>query len=157
MTAPMRDDDAIRSYIRANVPIHTREAIYAALTTAGHEHGQIDAIWREEWQAAGVERAATGLLWLSVTLLVVGGLIGAVGALLIIGFNRPDNGPAFLFLYGLSYVGIGYAITRLVGWSVRRFHLGGWWAAVVGLALIPIYGVLMFGACYATASLTVVR
>jgi hypothetical protein len=150
-------DDAIRTYIRANLATHTREAIYAALTAAGHDHGQIDAIWREEWQAVAVERAATGLRWLSVTLLVLGGLIGAFGALLIVSFNQPANGPLFLLLYGLSYVAIGYAIIRLVGWSVRRFHLSGWWASVLGLLLIPIYGALMFGACFATVSLTVVR
>jgi drug/metabolite transporter (DMT)-like permease len=150
-------DPAIRTYIRANLATHTREAIFAALTAAGHEHGQIDAIWRDEWQAVGVERAATGLRWLSVTLLVLGGLIGAFGALLIIGFNRPDNGPVFLFLYGLSYVAIGYAIILLVGWSVRRFHLSGWWASLLGLALIPTYAILMYGACFATASITVVQ
>jgi hypothetical protein len=156
MTVDSDADDAIRTYIRANLATHTREAIYAALMAAGHEHGQIDAIWREEWQAVGVEHAATGLGWLSVILLVLGGIVGAFGALFIIGFNRPDNGPMFLFLYGLSYVAIGYAIILLVGWSVRRFHLSGWWASLLGLALIPIYGILMFGACYATASLTVV-
>ena len=147
-------DDAIRTYIRANLATHTHEAIYAALTAAGHEHGQIDAIWREEWQAVAVGRAATGLRWLSVTLLVLGGLIGALGALLIISFNRAANGSAFLVLYGLSYVAIGYAIVRLVGWSVRRFHLSGWWASLLGLLLIPIYGALMFGACFATGSIT---
>lgn len=150
-------DGAIRTYVRANLATHTREAISAALTAAGHAPGQVDAIWQEEWQAVAVERAATGLLWLSVTLLVLGGFIGAFGAVAIVGFNQPANGPAFLFLYGLSYVAIGYAIVRLVGWSVRRIRLSGWWASVLGLALIPTYGILMFGACYATASLTVVR
>jgi len=149
--------DAIRTYIRANLATHTREAIYAELTAAGHEHGQIVAIWREEWRAVVVERAATGLRWLSVTLLVLGGLIGAFGALLIVGFNQPANGPVFLFMYGLSYVALGYAIVRLVGWSVRRFHLSGWWASLLGLLLIPIYGALMFGACFATYSITAVR
>jgi hypothetical protein len=143
-------DDAIRSYVRANLATHTREAIYSALAGAGHEAGQIDVIWREEWQAVAVGRAATGLRWLSVILLVLGALIGAFGALLIIGFNQPANGTAFLFLYALSYVGIGYAIIRLVGWSVRRLHITGWWASLLGLALIPIYGALMFGACAAT-------
>jgi hypothetical protein len=149
--------DAIRTYIRANLATHTREAIYAALTAVGHEHGQIDAIWREEWRAVAVERAATGLRWLSVTLLVLGGLVGALGALLIIGFNQAPNGLDFVLLYGLSYVAIGYAIVRLVGWSVRRFHLTGWWASVLGLLLVPIFGALMFGACFATASFTVVQ
>ena len=149
-------DNAIRTYIRANLATHTREAIYAALIEAGHEHGHIDAIWREEWRAVVVKRADTGLRWLSVTLLVLGGLIGALGALLIVSFNRPANGSVFLFIYGLSYVAIGYAIVRLVGWSVRRFHLTAWWASLLGLALVPMYGILMFGACYATASLTVV-
>jgi len=147
-------DNAIRTYIRANLATHTREAIYAALIEAGHEHGHIDAIWREEWRAVVVKRADTGLRWLSVTLLVLGGLIGALGALLIVSYNRAANGPAFLFLYGLSYLAIGYAIVRLVGWSVRRFHLSGWWASLLGLLLIPIYGALMFGACFATGSIT---
>jgi hypothetical protein len=149
-------DDPIRNYIRASLATHTREAIYAALAAAGHEQGQVDAVWREEWQAVAVGRAATGLRWLSITLLVVGGLIGAFGALLVIGFNQPAYGGFFLFLYALSYIAIGYAIVHLVGWSVRRFHLTGWWASLLGLALIPIYGALMFGACFATYSITAV-
>jgi hypothetical protein len=150
-------DDAIRTYIRANLATHTREAIYAALMAAGHERRLIDPIWREEWQSVAVGRAATGLRWLSGALLVLGGLIGGFGALLLVGFNQPANGPFFLFLYALTYLAIGYAIIRVVGWSVRRFHLSGWWASLLGLALIPIYGALTFGACLATYSVTAVR
>jgi hypothetical protein len=147
--------DPIREYIRANLATHTQEAIRSQLIAAGHAPERIDATWREEWQAVAVERAATGLRWLSVTLLVLGGLIGAFGALLILGFNRPANGGQFLLLYGLSYVAIGYASVRLVPWIVRRFQLSGWWASLLGLALVPIYGAVMFGTCFATGSMTV--
>jgi len=147
--------DPIRDYIRANLATHTREAIRSQLLAAGHAPERIDATWREEWQAVTVNRAATGLRWLSVALFVLGGLIGAFGALLILGFNRPTNGGQFLFLYGLSYLAIGYALVRLVPWSVRRFQLSGWWAALLGLALVPIYGAVMFGTCFATGSMAV--
>lgn len=147
--------DPIRDYVRANLATHTREAIRTGLVAAGHAPERIDAVWAEEWQGFAVERSVGNLRALSLSLYVVGGIIGGLGALAIAGFagsyGNDSMIPIFLIVYAVGYVAIGYVLSRLVGWGVRRFRLGGWGTFLLGGLLIPAYGGLMFGGCAAAA------
>ena len=149
--------DPIREYIRANLATHTAEAIRGQLIAAGHPAERIDAIWAEEWQGIAVQRSVANLRALSLSLYVVGAVLGGLGALIVAGYagNYGNTAavPVFLIVYAVGYLGIGYALSRFVGWGVRRFRLGGWQTFVLGALLIPAYGTLMFGGCAAAAAL----
>ena len=145
--------DPIRDYIRANMATHTRESIRTELIAAGHAPERIDAVWDEEWRGFALERSVGNLRALSLSLYVVGAIIGGLGALAIAGFagSYGNNSmiPVFLIVYAVGYLGIGYALSRLVGWGVRRFRLSGWRTFMLGVLLLPAYGALMFGGCLA--------
>jgi hypothetical protein len=147
--------DPIREYIRANQATHTQEAIRSQLIAAGHEPERIDAIWSEEWHELALERSVGNLRALSLGLYVIGAMLGGLGALALAGFadsyGNSSLTPLFLIVYAVGYLGIGYALSRLVGWSVRRFQLGGWRTFLLGALLLPAYGALMFGGCFAAA------
>lgn len=147
--------EPIREYIRANVATHTREAIRTELIAAGHEPERVDAIWAEEWQGLALERSVGNLRALSLSLLVIGGLLSGLGALALAGFadsyGNSSVTPIFLLVYAVGYLAIGYALSRLVGWGARRFRLGGWGLFLVGILLVPSYGALMFGGCLGAA------
>jgi hypothetical protein len=55
----------------------------------------------------------------------------------------------FFPIFAVGYLGIGFAIILLLRWAVPRFGIKGIWAGLLGLALIPIFGALMFGTCVA--------
>ncbi|HET7082571.1 MAG TPA: hypothetical protein VFJ00_02525 [Candidatus Limnocylindria bacterium] len=147
--------DPIRDYIRANLATHTQEAIRSQLIAAGHAPERVDAIWSEEWQGFALERSAGNLRALSLGLYVIGAILGGLGALMLAAFaDSYGNGslvPLFLIVYAVGYLGIGYALSRLVGWGVRHFRLGGWRTFLLGALLLPAYGGLMFGGCFAAA------
>ena len=148
-------NDPIRDYIRANLATHTREAIRTALIAGGHPPERIDATWAEEWQGFAVERSVGNLRALSLILFVVGAIVGGLGALALAAFAGSYGNssviPLFLILYAVGYVAIGYGLSRLVGWGVWRFRLSGWGTFLLGVLLIPAYGALMFGGCFAAA------
>ena len=145
--------DPIRDYIRANLATHTQEAIRGQLIAAGHSPERINVVLAEEWKGVALERSVGNLRALSLTLYVVGAIIGGLGALAIAGFagSYGNNSmiPVFLIVYAVGYLGIGYALSRLVGWGVRRFRLSGWRTFMLGVLLLPAYGALMFGGCFA--------
>jgi hypothetical protein len=145
--------DPIRDYIRANLATHTQEAIRSQLIAAGHTPERIGAVWAEEWKGVALERSVGNLRALSLSLYAVGAIVGGLGALAIAGFadsyGNDARIPLFLIVYAVGYLGIGYALSRLVGWSVRRFRLGGWHTFLLGVLLLPTYGALMFGGCFA--------
>jgi hypothetical protein len=147
--------DPIRDYIRANLATHTQVAIRSQLIAAGHAPERIDAIWAEEWPGFALERSVGNLRALSLGLYVIGAIVGGLGALALAGFADSYGNssliPLFLIVYAVGYLGIGYALSRLVGWSVRRFRLGGWRTFLLGALLLPAYGALMFGGCFAAA------
>jgi hypothetical protein len=147
------EGDPIRDYIRANMRTNTREAITKELVAAGHDQGHVDAVWQEEWRAASVSGTRRSLTALSVSLFIVGGVLGGLGALLIGGVSSGQEaapGLVFWALYAVVYLAVGYGILRLVGWAVPRFGITGSPAALIGQLLVPAYGVLMFGGCLAT-------
>jgi hypothetical protein len=149
--------DPIREYIRANLSTHTHDAIRSQLLAAGHAPERIDAIWAEEWPGFALERSVGNLRALSLSLYVVGAIIGGLGALALAGFmgsyGNTSMIPVFLIVYAVGYLGLGYALSRFVGWGARRFRLGGWRTILLGVLLIPAYGTLMFGGCLVAAQL----
>lgn len=56
-------------------------------------------------------------------------------------------------IFAAAYLGIGFGIVLLLRWAVPRFRIKGIWAGLLGLALIPIFGALMFGTCVAAFSI----
>ncbi len=147
------ETDPVRDYIHANMGTNTREAITKALVAAGHDQAHVDAVWQEEWRAASVSGTRRSLTALSVSLFIVGGVAGGLGALLIGGVSSGQQaGPGLVFwaLYAVVYLAVGYGILRFVGWAVPRFGITGWLAGLIGVVLFPVYGVLMFGGCLAT-------
>ena len=147
--------DPVRDYVRANMATHTRESIRTELIAAGHAPQRIDAVWAEEWQAFALERSVGNLRALSLSLYVVGAIVGGLGALAIAGFSGSYGNdsmiPIFLIVYAVGYIAIGYGLSRLVSWGVRRFRLSGWGTFLIGVLLIPAYGGLMFGGCAGAA------
>jgi hypothetical protein len=57
-------------------------------------------------------------------------------------------------LYAVAYVGIGLAIALGLRWAARAWRISGGWALLIGIVLVPIYIVLMYGTCVAAASLS---
>jgi hypothetical protein len=149
------DGDPIRDYIRANMRTNTREAIVQQLVAAGHDQARIDAVWHEESRAMSVARAKSTLTGVGLSLFIVLGLLGALGALAIGGmsgsYGLPQLSlPLFWLLYAILYLTIGYGILRLIGWAIPRFGITGWLAGLMGLLMVAGYAVLMFGGCLAT-------
>lgn len=146
------EGDPVRDYILANMRMNTRESITRELLAAGHDPAHVDAVWQQELRAASVSGTRRSLSALSVSLFIVGGVVGGLGALLIAGLSSGQqvSAPVFWALYAIVYLAVGYGILRLVGWAVPRFGITGWLASLVGLLLVPAYGVLMFGGCLAT-------
>jgi hypothetical protein len=139
-------DPKIGDYIRANHDRYAPEAIRAQLVNAGHDPTAID----EELAAFASERATTSgvtdaLLAEARILLIVGGVAGLAGFALASSLGPGGSLPVFL----VAYLGIGLGIMVLLRWAVPRLRIKGMWASILGLALIPIFGALMYGTCAA--------
>jgi hypothetical protein len=150
------DGDPVRDYIRANMRTNTREAIMQALVDAGHDRARVDAVWHEESRALAVEGARSTLTGLGMSLFIVLGILGGLGALLMVSINGDTTDPPpalFLALYAVVYLAVGYGIVRLIAWAIPRFGISGWLAGLIGLLMVAAYGVLMFGGCLATYGL----
>jgi hypothetical protein len=157
------DADPVRDYIRAHMQQHTREAIREQLIAGGHDPHRIDSVWEEEWRRASAMPndlvAATGrnMTTLAWILLIIGGVVGAFGALLLASISgtyaAEASIPVFIGVYAAAYIGIGYGLVRLVRWAIPRFRITGWLAFLIGVALVPAYGALMFGGCAAAFNL----
>lgn len=141
-------DPNIRAYIESMTGRYTPEAIRANLIAAGHDPAAVDAALA----AVASERAASsddgpgdGLLAEAWILFIVGGVTGLAG----FGMASSFGSGGFFLLFAAGYLGIGFAIILLLRWAVPRFGIKGIWAGLLGLALIPIFGGLMFGTCVA--------
>jgi hypothetical protein len=140
----------ITDYIRANGTKYTREAIREQLIAAGHDPVQIDGVWELEMSSVREGAAGGGLAAVARAFFIVGAVIGALGAFAALGvspYTGSASAPIFLVIYAVSYGAIGYGLVRLLRWAGPRFRIRGVWAGLVGLALLPIYGALMFGTC----------
>lgn len=143
-------DNPIRDFIAANWVRYTRETITKQLLEAGHDPAAIDA----EFAATAAERAtrsssANGLLTEAWILFIVGGVTGLAGFGMAASFGSGGSFPIF----AAAYLGIGFGIVLLLRWAVPRFRIKGIWAGLLGLALIPVFGALMFGTCVAAFSI----
>jgi hypothetical protein len=143
-------DPNIRDYIQAHTGRYTPEAIRSRLIAAGHDPAAIDA----EFAAIAAEHATrpsdtNGLLTEAWILFIVGGVTGLAGFGMAASFGSGGSFP----LFAVAYLGIGFAIVLLLRWAVPRFRIKGIWAGILGLALIPIFGALMFGTCVAAFSI----
>jgi hypothetical protein len=149
-------DPKIDDYIRDNRAKYTPEAIRAQLIAAGHDSAAVNAAWDRavrDSQTPPSTRSGGGLAVFAVILFVLGGLVGAFGVLMLAGFNSYLGVNMLIFIpaYAVLYIAVGLGVVWLVRWSGERFHLGGLWAVLVGLILIPVYGALMYGGCYAAS------
>jgi hypothetical protein len=148
--------DPVRDYVRANLQTMTREAIRDRLVAAGHDPARVDDVREQEW--TGFAPAATDrALWTTALILFVcGGVVGAAGALLLTTFVSDHGGSAALFLglYAVAYVLSGLAIAIAVRSAARAWRISGGWAVVIGVVMVPVYAVLMYGTCVAAESLS---
>ena len=138
-------DPRIREYIDANHDRYTPEAIRAQLVDAGHDPAAIDeqlATFASKRASSGVANGLVAAAWI---LLIAGGLLGLAGFGMASSLGSGGSLPIFV----VAYLGIGLGIIMLLRWAVPRLHIKGIWAGVLGLALIPIFGVLMFETCAA--------
>lgn len=147
-------DPKIDAYIRENREKYTGEAIRDQLIASGHDPAAVDeAIQRLGLAApAAPETAArprvagmSALVAFGWLLFIVGGITGLLGMAMASSFGSNGSLPIFL----IGYVGIGLAIALLLQWAVPRFRIGGVWAALLGVALIPVFAGLMLGICVA--------
>jgi hypothetical protein len=149
-------DPGIEEYIRSNRAIYTREAREARLLRAGYDPADIDAAWdrvEKVWNAGAPVADASALPGFAMTLFVVGGIVGALGALAGLGIESSNgshpNAVQFMITYAVLYGSIGLVLVWLTRWLARRLSIRGAWAVLAGLALLPIFGFLMFGGCLA--------
>jgi hypothetical protein len=163
-------DPRIDEYIRSNRATYTREAIRAQLVNAGHDPADVDAAWdRVEagpapsgpvgWNARppdgrGSALDASALPPFAMTLFLVGGIVGALGALLALGLQTSINGIGtnavlFIAIYVAVYGGVGLGVIWLTRLAARRMTIRGVWVVLAGMALLPIFGFAMFGGCLA--------
>lgn len=147
----MDADPTIDEYIRANRGRYTDDAIRDTLVAAGHDRLAVDAAFRRvgfgpDWNPAPApSRGSSGLLTEAWTLFIVCGVLGLGGFAMASAFSTTGSFPVFLIVY----IGIGLAIVLLVRWMVRKVGIKGAWAGVIAVALVPIFGALMFGTCIA--------
>ena len=144
------DPSAIDEYIRTNRGTYTDEAIRDTLMGAGHDLADIEAAFQRlgfepKWNPIPDPGPATGLIAEAWILFIVGGLTALAGFLAAAGFNRSGSLPVLL----AAYLGIGLGIVLLMRWAVPKLGIRGVWAAVIGVALVPLFGALMFGTCAA--------
>ena len=139
-------DPKIGDYIRTHRDRYTPETIRAQLVDAGYDSAAVDA----ELAALASEPATTSavtnaLLAEARVLLIVCGVAGLAGFALASSFGPGGS----LLVYLAAYLGIGLGLMMLLRWAVPRLGIKGVWASILGLALIPIFGVLMYGTCAA--------
>jgi hypothetical protein len=162
-------DPRIDEYIRSNRATYTREAIRAQLVSAGHDLADVDAAWdRVEAGSApsvlggwnprppdsrGSALDASALPPFAMTLFLVGGIVGALGALLALGLQTSNGSGTYAVLVIVTYVvvygGLGLGVVWLTRVAARRLAIRGVWAVLAGMALLPIFGFAMFGGCLA--------
>lgn len=147
------DPRAIDDYIRENNRRYNAEAIRKQLIGAGHEPAAVDDALRRAGlgrrtygdAGSGTSGPASGLVGLAWAVFVVAGVLGLVGFGMAASFGSGGALPIFL----IAYIGIGVGLIALLRWAVPRFGIRGGWAALIGVALFPIFGALMFGTCVA--------
>lgn len=144
------DMTEIDDYIRANRGTYTDEAIRETLVSAGHDRLAVEAAFRRvgfgpDWNPAAEPPGAGGLMAEAWSLFIVCGLLGLGGFAMASSFSSTGSFPFYL----VAYSGIGLVIVLLVRWAVPKFGIRGVWAVVLGVALMPIFGALMFGTCVA--------
>jgi hypothetical protein len=141
----------IERYIREHGDRYTDEALRRELIAAGHDPAEVDAALLER------RRTATGgqtVGKVAFVFYIVGGLVGAAGAVLLalIGLSAGGIGPAALFvvLFAVVYLAIGYGIVRLA----RSIRASGWAAALLTIILVPVFGILVYGTCMAAYTIS---
>jgi hypothetical protein len=144
------DPTAIDDYIRANRGTYNDEAIRDTLIAAGNDPSAIEAAFRRlgfepAWNPIPDPGPATGLVTEAWILLTIGGLVGLAGFSMAASFGSGGSFPIFL----AAYLTIGLSIVLLLRWAVPKFGIKGIWAGVLGVAMIPIFGAVMFGTCVA--------
>jgi len=148
------DPTAIDDYIQANRGTYTDEAIRDNLVSAGHDPLAVEAALRRTgpgtaWNPEPQPAATGGLMAEAWILFIACGLIGLAGFAMASSFSTGGSFPFFL----IAYIGIGLAIILLVRWAVSKVGIRGLWAGILGVALVPIFGALMFGTCVAASSI----
>lgn len=147
-------DPRIDEYIRENRERYTGDAIRGQLIASGHDPQAVDeAIQRLGLSAPAAPATAarpsiagmSALVAFGWLLFIVGGIAGLLGMALASSFGSSGSLPIFL----IGYVAVGLAIALLLQWAVPRFRIGGLWAALLGVALIPVFAGLMLGTCVA--------
>lgn len=145
------DPTSIDDYIRTNRGTYTDDAIRDTLVSAGHDRLAVDAAFRRvgygpAWNPGPPSAPdGGGLIAEAWILFGVCGLLGLGGFAMASAFSSTGSFPLFLIVY----IGLGLGIVLLLRWAVPRLHIRGAWAVVIGFALVPIFGALMFGTCIA--------
>jgi len=144
------DPTPIDDYIKANRGIYTDEAIRDNLVSAGHDPIAVEAAFRRigpgtAWNPKPQAASTGGLMTEAWILFIACGLLGLAGFAMANSFSTAGSLPFFL----IAYIGIGLAIILLLRWAVSKVGVRGLWAGVIGVALVPIFGALMFGTCVA--------
>ena len=149
------DPDGIEQYIREHRPRYTDEAIRKNLIAAGHGPAAIDEAFRRfgpvgqptPGEATRPSNDQSGLMVFTWTLYILGGIVGLLGVALAASFGSGAGLAVPIFL--VAYLGVGFGIILLLRWAVPRFAIKGIWVGMLSLALVPIFGALMFGTCVA--------
>jgi len=151
----------IEAYIREHGSTYTTDALRNQLIAAGHDPSVVDAALREaEAAAPPATQRGSGAAEVAWILYIGGGVVGAASALLLaslsatIGSGRA-NIPLFFVVYAIAYLGLGYLVVRLVDATASAFRIHGLGAVLLGIGLVPVFGLLMFGTCVAASNLAV--
>jgi len=145
----------IDAYIREHGAKYTTDALRRQLIDAGHDPSEVDAAMREAASGAAT-RQGSAVADVARVLYAIGALVGALGAFLLLslsGFGASFNAPLFIAVYAIAYLGLGYVLVRLVRAAASAFRIDGLGAVLLSIVLVPVFGLLMFGTCFAASNL----
>jgi len=146
----------IDAYIREHGAKYTTDALRRQLVEAGHDPSEVDAALREAEGTAS--RQGSGAADFARILYAVGAVVGALGALLMVSLSGVGGGAQlnallFIAVYAIAYLGLGYVVVRLVRAAGSAFDIHGAGAVLLSIVLVPVFGLLMFGTCFAASNL----
>ncbi len=145
------DPTAIDDYIRANRSTYTQEAIRDNLVAAGHDPAAVDGRVRRVGLGTRLEPGASrrpapvGSSPRPGSSSSCAASSAWQASRMAMSFSGHGSFP--IFLWDLRWIGL--AVVLLVRWAVPKLGIRGVWAGVLGVALVPIFGALMFGTCVA--------
>ena len=148
----------IDAYIRDHGTKYTTDALRKQLIEAGFDPTEVEAALREA-EAAGTPGAPrpSGAADVAWYLYFVCAVIGTGGALTLVSFLGQGSGGSdevvFIAVNAIAYLGLGYVVARMVRAATSAFEIHGLGAVLLGIGLVPVFALLMFGTCVAALNL----